>query len=379
LYLEGAMRVMDLTGRPQPLGVEIEDAVAYEFVTSLCVFFEEEDHGDLEIGRAWADDIRAKASPELLADLARFCAGSGMVWMALWGLVYESAAPKDVASFLAYLEALDPIEIRFRLLGEHSPAGRNPFPRDAIIRAAQGDEIALQEYLAYSASQCDPHDQECGLEARRYHAAQDPETDKRQLLQLLRGWYEQVFRHQEADLATILARDGAAKRALARTHQPDRLIELATNGLRYVGEPGINRVLLIPTVLFRPWVHIWEYRDAVLFCYAVAQESFQESATPAAARLVAIYKALSDERRLQALQRLATGSYTLQELADHLGIGKSLMHHHMRTLRAAGLVRVSIGGERRYEVRTETLADMPGLLNAYLGGSPGPAPICRRE
>src|SRR5438105_194707 len=118
------MRVLDRTGRPQPLQVEVEDAIAYEFVTSLCTFYEKKDHDGLEMGKAWIDEIQARLPPELMAGLDHFCAGGSEQWMPLWGLVYESPAPKTVGSFLVYLEGIDPLEIRLRLLGAHCPLGR---------------------------------------------------------------------------------------------------------------------------------------------------------------------------------------------------------------------------------------------------------------
>jgi len=79
-----------------------------------------------------------------------------------------------------------------------------------------------------------------------------------------------------------------------------------------------------------------------------------------------LYKALSDERRLRVLKKLTMGSYTLQELADALGVAKSTMHHHVVTLRIAGLVSVSSDMDKRYTLRLETLPDASALLQVYL-------------
>jgi DNA-binding transcriptional ArsR family regulator len=274
-----------------------------------------------------------------------------------------------VASFLAYLRTIDPLTVRLRLLGEDCPPARK-LSHDLLLAVAQGNQAAVQTYLDHL------NEHHGGKEhaGQQAHLALDPEQDKEWLLSILTRWHEQVFQSQEAELAAIVARDGAAKRRLARQQPPERLIELATNGLRYEREPDVNRVLLIPTVITRPWILIWQYRDAVIFCHAVADESLSATPAPSPARLVKIYKALADERRLQALQLIATGDHTLQELADRLGIGKSLMHHHVVALRAAGLVRVSIGHERHYEVRAETLAELPEMLRAFLTQQPDPPP-----
>ena len=87
-------------------------------------------------------------------------------------------------------------------------------------------------------------------------------------------------------------------------------------------------------------------------------------------RLVRLVKALGDERRLRILKRLATGSYTLQQLADYFDVGKTLMHHHLVVLRAAGLVHLLGDDNKKYRLRRDTLAQLAPLLEGYLLDKP---------
>ena len=82
--------------------------------------------------------------------------------------------------------------------------------------------------------------------------------------------------------------------------------------------------------------------------------------------MLRLYKALSDEKRLRILKRLVTGSATLQELADAVGLAKSSTHHHMVILRSAGLVTVTEDLQRLYTLRTDTIPEASDLLNAFL-------------
>jgi DNA-binding transcriptional ArsR family regulator len=82
-------------------------------------------------------------------------------------------------------------------------------------------------------------------------------------------------------------------------------------------------------------------------------------------RLVRLYKALADERRLRILKMLTTRSYSLQELADAFGVAKTTMHHHLGTLRTAGLVRIQ-SDEHIYSLRQNTLSEVSELLEVYL-------------
>jgi len=51
------------------------------------------------------------------------------------------------------------------------------------------------------------------------------------------------------------------------------------------------------------------------------------------------FRALGDETRLRILERLSEGEQCVCDLTDALEAGQSLMSHHLRTLKEAGLLR----------------------------------------
>jgi len=51
------------------------------------------------------------------------------------------------------------------------------------------------------------------------------------------------------------------------------------------------------------------------------------------------FRALGDETRLRLLELLVAGERNVAELMDRTGLGQSLISHHLRALREAGLVR----------------------------------------
>ena len=52
------------------------------------------------------------------------------------------------------------------------------------------------------------------------------------------------------------------------------------------------------------------------------------------------FRALGDETRLRILEQLVAGERSVSELTERVDIGQSLMSHHLRILREAGLVVV---------------------------------------
>ena len=50
------------------------------------------------------------------------------------------------------------------------------------------------------------------------------------------------------------------------------------------------------------------------------------------------FRALGDETRLRIMEMLVTGECSVSELTTGVDVGQSLMSHHLRILREAGLV-----------------------------------------
>jgi DNA-binding transcriptional ArsR family regulator len=350
----------------QPLTATIEASPAYEFLLTLHAITCAGDYEAYAVGRAWFDAVRAQAGPELLAAVEQFCVGCDTVWDQLLGLASNCPSPRDVPAFIAHLEATEPAEIRLHLLGYYHRAYRRTTPPDIILQAAAGQPEAQQRFLR-AASFTDDIPWQAAL--RRF-LTRDAATVKTDLLAILKRWYKEIFREQEPQLMPMLVRDAAAKRALARTMAPERLIAIAANGYEYVPEPDILRVLLIPTFIGRPWLIGASLLDTRILCYPVAAENLTPESDAPPSHLVQLCQALADERRLRILKWLTTGSYTLQEIADHFGVAKTTMLHHLVILRAAGLVRIR-SSDKRYRLCRDAIAAISPLLDTYLNMSLG--------
>ena len=71
------------------------------------------------------------------------------------------------------------------------------------------------------------------------------------------------------------------------------------------------------------------------------------------------FRALGDETRLRLLEILTAGERCVSDLMDELGLGQSLVSHHLRALREAGLVTVRREGRRiNYAISEPALASV---------------------
>jgi ArsR family transcriptional regulator len=75
------------------------------------------------------------------------------------------------------------------------------------------------------------------------------------------------------------------------------------------------------------------------------------------------FRALGDETRLRVLELLTTGERTVADLMDATELGQSLVSHHLRTLREAGLVGTRREGRWvHYAIASAALADTKLVL-----------------
>ncbi|MFQ5947793.1 MAG: ArsR/SmtB family transcription factor [Acidimicrobiia bacterium] len=167
-------------------------------------------------------------------------------------------------------------------------------------------------------------------------------------------------------MLAVLERDAEQMRAISGTMTAERLVEVATSGITFAGRPNVAGVVLIPSVVVRPWVAALEHGNLRIFGYSVADEQLSADPDAPPSWLVQMFKALGDERRLRILGLLAESSGNLTELAERMNLSKSTVHHHLRILRAAGLVRVTIGADKEYSLRADAVPEASGLLDTYL-------------
>ena len=92
------------------------------------------------------------------------------------------------------------------------------------------------------------------------------------------------------------------------------------------------------------------------------------AAAPMYTTRLGIFQALSDENRLRIIEVLRGGESCVCDLQSSLDLGQSLLSHHLKTLREAGLVRPRREGRWvHYSLATDVLAEMERYLAEVRG------------
>ena len=330
--------IRDVMPASPQLAVDVRAGAPFELLIGLSALPRNETQVDAD--RVWLPAGESSSSAALQRALAQVGDRAGETWLHLLGLALEHPE-LDAAGFVERVAAVPAHELRRHLVGVHVPAWQTVVGLETLERAAAGDDGAAAVLLAnpryYAGAARDALGTLLPLSAR--------ET-KRRLVAALRLFAAEVFAPHEAAVVALLEQDAHTQRSLTDTLPPEAAIAAMTRGYVYEPEPELPRIVLVPHLAARPWLLLCQHDDARIICYA-AQDEPQGTEEDLVARALRVGRALGDERRLRMLRRLAAGEATLAELAQVSGVGKPTAHHHLGTLRAAGLVTLR-GNARGY-------------------------------
>lgn len=337
------------------LRATVEAAAAYELVLSM----------------ASPRSLARVAGAGLMTRLSALGHGSDYFWAHLLSVAVDAPPPRDAEAFLAHLEAVDAGDLRLRLAGYYVRWFRWLTPPEIMLKALRGDRRATEAFLSTSEPQ-DPAWQA----ALREILGSSPANLKSRVLSLAWGWYRAVGRS--------LLREQPALRQEA-TRQRARGIKLAAveliaavAGLEYVPEPGIERVILIPSLVIRPERHVFDHLQLKIIAYPLPAR--RRDAWTAPADLTGLVKSLADARRLGMVRLLAGGPLSAQQVAGRLGIPITTALHHLAVLRRGGVLHGGKGRGQSYQLdRTLPARVQAGLedLLSRTPASPQAVPITR--
>lgn len=317
-----------------------------------------------EIGEEWLTAFGQSIPEDALRDLEAVLgpACQKVLWIILGLVADEAPHLTTIDEAIAWITETD---VRRRIVAQVC-ASSAP---DEIDSALAGDEDAMDRivsglsgaHLDESEADHDPGLVECLV---RTVPADIGQVAARSLTAIR----EAAFTDDEIEWANTLERSAAAAALVVPGSEPSALIERITNGIDFELPFGITRIVLVPSVVIRPWSMVNETGSTVVVVYPVAEEHLEDDPDAAPSWLVSYYKALGDSRRLKILRRLSNGPADLTELADLIGMPKTSTFHHIGVLRSAGLVTVHVGGPNAgtYDLRSQAFFDADGLVNKYL-------------
>ena len=338
---------------PPPFAAVLEWGTGYEALLALSMFTGDERQDSYEVGKAWFARARAAASSKLLTALRTLVGTDGPRWFLLLGMVHEAGGAHDVERLLSHIRGSRPEDVITALVGGRLPALRTGEGQSLVKSALAGEAKAAAALAERSRA-----GKSAGIRRLIQTGAKEV---TRLTLEVVDRFNREVF-NPMGNSAEALSADVSGKARSARRMSSHQLVDFSTGGITYEGEAGIDRVLLVPSIVTRPWITISNWDSTKIICYRAGRPVTGEPNRD----MVLVYRALGDETRLRLLRELAAGDRRLAELAQVLGLSKSTLHGHLAVLRSAGLIRLSLGAEKKYGLRPG-LPDLNRILADYIG------------
>ena len=190
----------------------------------------------------------------------------------------------------------------------------------------------------------------------------------------LEAYQEAFFAEEERRIRPALQKALARAQELAARLELVDLLEELSQGIRFAEPPQADELALVPSYWITPLVMfgaISAERQLWLFGARPPDASLVPG-DPVPDALLRAVKALSDPTRLRILRYLSEESLTPAELARRLRLRPPTVVHHLKTLRLAGLVQLTLEmtktdkEKRRYAARSEAVAATFASLRGFL-------------
>lgn len=192
--------------------------------------------------------------------------------------------------------------------------------------------------------------------------SQDLGAKRDEYVRILSNWNTYYFTKLGHHVVSMLHSSYQDVSSLVGTMSNMELIEEVTNGLLVTSDfPKV--VKLVPTFHFRPYHTLGISKDTLHIWYPLKKGHKEQ--------IISIGKAISDERRLNILKLLSTGTYSFTDIVKEIGSAKGNIHHHIMVLRATGLLNIHLdsncSSNYTFSLRAKRLENLYGdfltLLN----------------
>jgi DNA-binding transcriptional ArsR family regulator len=340
---------------------------AYDLFVSLEVLHRPAVYG---LRGAWAAGVRARlpvAERETLEQAQSFFFGPPFHW------VHSLPDPKDGATALWVLSGTPPAKrLPALMLLPTLPLGVREVLQKVAARQVwnERDREALKAHASIRRKE---HKFKPEVLANMLDAWSQAEEFGERYLQALRAFHEAFFAEEEMRIQPALRAGLARAQTQAERLTLEELLEELSQGLRFVEPPRVAEVVLVPSYWSTPimffgqvspervvWLFGAKPKDASLVPGEVVPDA-----------LLRTLKALSDPTRLRILRYAIEEPITASELSRRLRLRIPTVSHHLRILRLATLVQLTVkdieGKDRDlYSVRFEAVEAAFGALKSYL-------------
>jgi DNA-binding transcriptional ArsR family regulator len=340
--------------------IQWKTGTANDFFVSQAVIHQP---GIFGLRPSWAAGVRQRLTTpkkEFLEKIQSF-SGVPLYWLS------ELPEPGDASTALSIIKDLNPIErIEALTLNPETNAEVRTCLQDIAWRGSfqEGELIFLRHHYHLREAILSP----AGLN-NLVTTWSELQRSGETYLSALQDYYHVFFEEEEVRIRPALQSGLERAKELASRMELEALIEELSHGIRFAPLDNSTEFVLSPSYWCSPLIYytrLMPGRMLLLFGARPEYEGIVPGAGPPSL-LVSSLKCLADPTRLRILRFLADQPLSSSELARLLRLRLPTVIHHLRLLRLAGLVQITVGEtEKRYAARLEILDSIQNALGIFI-------------
>ena len=337
---------------------------AYDLFVSLSVIHQPDEYG---LRPSWAAGVRSRIPLPLreTLEVSQKFLFIPMNW------IYNLPKPKDARTALNTLKALPPEDrmpaMTFPEREEAQPGSFHEFLMSLNGKrrfTSKIEQRIIEQYKSLGRPTK-------GIIRALFTIWTDRKAFGEIFTEALEAYLDNFFLEEEGRIIPALEQTLAESQALAKDHEDIlSLLEELSSGVRLDWVTESNRVVLVPSFWSAPFVRCASMpNDSQIIIFGkrpkgialVPGEEIPED-------MLHGLKAMADPTRLRILKHLMYDSYTPSELAKALRLRPPTVIHHLKILRLAGFVLLTISpnSERRYTARRDGIMETARLIHQFL-------------
>jgi DNA-binding transcriptional ArsR family regulator len=331
---------------------------AYDFFISLEVLYKPEQYG---LRPSWAAGVRSR----LPAAERKFMDGVADLFHLPAHWIYTLPEPKDATTVLWSLRQIPAEQRLSKFLLEPKLPEEILKIYQRIIERRRWEEADLEEFKIATKDWQLPNRVKTITKILDWFTR--PAEYGEQLYAVLQAYYQSFFAEEEKRIAPALKLALEHAEELAESLPFIDLLEELSQGLHFDHPFDTPEIVLAPSYWITPLVYFGYTVDKnhLLVFGARPRDASVVPGEQVPDALLRGLKALADPTRLKILRYLAVEPRVPAELARRLRLRAPTVIHHLKELRLAGLVHITVmpDEEKRYAPRKEAIAV---LYNSFM-------------
>lgn len=342
-----------------------DKGTAYDLFVSLRVIHKPDEFG---LRPSWAAGVRSRIPAHLRETLDQ---ANKFISIPL-GWLQDLPDPKDASTAIQALAAVPPEErLSALVFGTKQDEISQRF-HDFLLtlngkqRLSASIEVNIKTLHPATSKVTKEYARAC------FNAWSDRQTFGESLLEAIKAYETNFYKEEEPRILSSQSAALETAQSMAKDRGVLSALEELSAGVRMDWASGLAKLILAPTFWGAPFV-FYDALDAetgIILFGARPQGTTLVPGDLVPEDLLTALKALADPTRLRILRYLQDSPCTPSDLAKILRLRAPTVVHHLRILRLAGLVQVTVtqNSERCYAARIDGLGQSFQHLKSFISG-----------